>query len=211
MPTRKINYPLNILKAMNIDITEPTDDQIAGLEFAISSLKESWQQIAELHYNQGLTYKETALRMGKSTTMCSQLARLAVKRLQNKTLLPWIVEGYEGRLTNLNKAVEAIKEQFIAEGEYEQADLLEKSPDVLTGIKPYYAILLANVGIYNIGMLREALKEDLWTSTIPGIGGDSGRFIVLAMYREGLIDEDFAAYREFEKRRQRQQQTAPAL
>ena len=201
LTTRKINYPLNLLKAINADITEPTDDQIAGLDFVLRSLKDSWREVVRLHYEEGLTYKETSLHIGKSVTRCSQLASMAVRRLQNKTLLPWIIEGYQGRINNLNKAVEVAKEQFIADGKYEQAELLEKSPDALQGIKAQYAILLANVGIYNIGMLREQLKEDSWESTIPGIGEKSSKFIVLAMFRSGLIEEDFAAYRAVEDKR----------
>lgn len=88
----------------------------------------------------------------------------------------------------------------MAEGKLKQAELMVKSPDVLDGITANHAKILMNVGIGNIGVLREALKEDFWTRTIPGIGVETGKKIVFAMYRAGIIDDTFEAYKEASSR-----------
>lgn len=44
--------------------------------------------------------------------------------------------------------------------------------------------------------MRESMKEDFWTWAVPGIGDETGKKIVLAMYRGGLIDEEFETYKE---------------
>ena len=70
------------------------------------------------------------------------------------------------------------------------------SPMVLPGVSSYQASLLENAGIITLGILREFMKDDFWTWTIKGIGPETGKKITLAMYRNGLIDESFEAYKE---------------
>lgn len=83
----------------------------------------------------------------------------------------------------------------------QQADLIFQSPNALPGISANYAKLLTNVGIYNIGILRETLKKDLWTNTIPGMGDNTGSKIVYAMYNAEIIDDSFEAYKEVSDRK----------
>ena len=78
---------------------------------------------------------------------------------------------------------------------------LFQSPSALPGISANHARLLVNAGIYNIGILRETLKKDLWTNTIPGIGDNTGSKIVYAMYNAGIIDDSFEAYKEVSDRK----------
>lgn len=197
---KKVNYPQNILKAMKLDIKTPTEDQIMGLEFALSQLKEAYQEVIRLHYEKGLTYKEVGVQTGKSGSRCGQLSRIAVFRLQNPNRIAWIIEGYQGRLNKINKLADEAGKQFVKEGKIEQANLMMQSPDVLAGITAHQAKLLMNVGIGNIGVLREVMKEDFWTRTVPGIGYETGKKIVFAMYRAGMIDDSFEAYKEASSR-----------
>ena len=83
----------------------------------------------------------------------------------------------------------------------QQADLIFQSPSALPGISANHARLLVNAGIYNIGILRETLKKDLWTDTIPGIGDNTGSIIVYAMYNAEIIDDSFEAYKEASDRK----------
>ncbi len=197
---KKVDYPANVLKALKLDIKSPTADQLYGLEFALGQLKESYQEVIRLHYEKGLTYKQISEQTGRSSGRCSQMSRVALLRLQKPNRISWITEGYQGRLDRVGKLAEEAKQRFLAGGKIEQAALMDRSPDVLPGITANYAKFLMNVGIYNLGTLREALKEDFWTRTIPGIGDESGRRIVYAMLRAGLIDEEFEAYKETSSR-----------
>ena len=107
----------------------------------------------------------------------------------------WVEDGYQGHLNKQKKLAEEIQKKFIAEGKMQQADLIFQTPDALLGISANYAKLLTNAGIYNIGILRETLKKDLWTNTIPGIGDKTGSKIVYAMYNAEIIDDSFEAYK----------------
>lgn len=197
---KKIDYPQNILKALKLDIKNVTEDQKIGLEFALSQLKESSQEVIRLHYEKGLTYRQIGEQTGKTGSRCGQLSRTAIFRLQKPNKIAWITEGYQGRIEKGNKIADETRKQFVAEGKFEQANLMMKSPDVLDGITVHHAKLLMNVGICNIGVLRETLKENFWTRTIPGIGDETAKKIVFAMYRAGVIDDDFEAYKEASSR-----------
>lgn len=194
--TKKVNYPQNLLKAMKLNIKSPTDDQLLGLEFAIGQLKESCQEVIRLHYEKGLTYKEVGEQTGKSSSRCGQISRMGMMRLQCPNRMQWIIDGYQGRLEKITALAEKARMQFLAEGKNVQADMMIQSPDTLPGITAQHAKLLMNVGIGNIGILREVLKEDFWTRTVPGIGHVTGEKIVYVMYRVGIIDESFESYKE---------------
>lgn len=196
---KKANYPQNLLTALKVDIKNPSEDQILGLEFALGQLKEAEQEVLSLHYEKGLTYNEVGAQTGKTGSRCGSIARRAVLRLQRPNRLAWILEGYKGRLTKINEKAEEARKQFMAEGKTEQANLMIQSPDMLDGITARQATLLMNVGIGNIGVLREAMKADFWTRQIPGVGEETGKKLVHAMYQAGIIDDTFEAYRETDR------------
>ena len=196
---KKVNYPQNLLTALKADIKNPSEDQILGLAFAIGQLKEAEQEVLSLHYEKGLTYNEVGIQTGRSGSRCGTIARRAILRLQRPNRLAWILEGYKGRLTKINDQAEEARKQFIAEGKTEQAKLMIQSPDSLNGITAHHASLLMNVGIGNIGVLREAMKGDFWTRQIPGVGEETGKKMVYAMYRVGIIDDTFEAYKEIDR------------
>lgn len=192
----KASYPQNLFKDINTDIKNPSEDQILGLEFAIGQLKESEQEVLRLRYEHGLTYKAVSEQAGKSSTRCGQLVKRALLRLQSSNRIAWIVEGYQGHLRNLIVKSEEVRLQFVAEGKIEQAELMLQSPDALEGITSRHAAFLSSVGISTIGILREIMKGDFWTNSIPGIGATTGKKMVSAMYSTGIIDENVEAYKE---------------
>ena len=196
---KKVNYPQNLLTALKVDIKNPSEDQIFGLEFALGQLKESEQEVLSLHYEKGLTYNEIGIQTGRSGSRCGSIARRAILRLQRPNRLAWILEGYKGRLTKINEQAEEARKQFIAEGKTELANRMLQRPDTLNGITARYASLLMNVGIGNIGVLRETMKGDFWTRQIPGVGEETGKKLVYAMYRAGIIDDTFEAYKETDR------------
>lgn len=198
---KDISYPRNLLKALKYDIEAPTEDQILGLEFILGQLKEYHREVIELHYKNGLTYRKISEQIGKSSARCSQIGITVIRRLQKIDWMVWVEDGYQGHLNKQKKLAEEIQKKFIAEGKMQQADLIFQSPNALPGISANYAKLLTNAGIYNIGILRETLKKDLWTNTIPGIGDKTGSKIVYAMYNAEIIDDSFEAYKEVSERK----------
>lgn len=43
------------------------------------------------------------------------------------------------------------------------------------------------------------MKDDFWTRQIPGVGEETGKKLVYAMYRAGIIDDTFEAYKETDR------------
>ena len=54
-------------------------------------------------------------------------------------------------------------------------------------------------GVPEMSVLREAMKGDFWTRQIPGVGEETGKKLVYAMYRAGIIDDTFEAYKETDR------------
>lgn len=193
---KKVDYPANLFKDLNLDIKNPTTDQTVGLEFVLAQLKDMQQEVIHLRYEQGLTYKEIGEKTGRSGGRCSQICKQGLCRLENPQRRSWMVEGYEGRIKKLGDLAVRCSKEFLAEGKYEQAALLVQAPDELPGITANQAKQLIKAGIFNIAALREIMNTDFWTWSIPGIGEMGSKRIVNAMLSAGLIDESFEAYKE---------------
>ena len=99
-------------------------------------------------------------------------------------------------MDSIGKLVAEEKKELIADGKSEQAELLDQSPEALPDITANDAETLMKAGVYSLGVLRTALKEDFWTRAFPGIGIQNGKRIVNAMLKTGLIDESFESYKE---------------
>lgn len=159
-------------------------------------MKEQHQEIIKLRFEEGLTFKEIGERIGKSQSRCGQLCKHALKWLASPLKRGWIVEGYEGRIAGMNKLAEDLSNEYLKEGKIKQATLIVQGPEALSKVTPRMVKLLADVGIFNNAILRELMKNDLWTRGIPGIGEETGKKLALYMYDAGLIDETYEAYKE---------------
>lgn len=201
---KKVDYPANLFKDLQLDIKNPTADQIYGLEFVLARLKDLQQEVIRLRYEQGLTYKAIGEQTGRSRGRCSQICKQGLRRLENDQRRSWMIEGYEGRIANLGELASKCSKEFLTAGKVEQAALLVQTPEELPGITANQAKQLIKAGIFNIAALREILNTDFWTWTIPGIGEQGGKRIVYAMLSAGLIDENFEAYKEISDRNYRQ-------
>ncbi|MBR3601988.1 MAG: hypothetical protein IKL49_06670 [Lachnospiraceae bacterium] len=201
---KKVDYPANLFKDLNLEIKNPTADQMYGLEFVLVQLKDIQQEVIHLRYEQGLTFKAIGEQIGRSGGRCSQICKQGLRRLENAQRQAWMVEGYEGRIARLGELADKCSKEFLAEGKTEQAALLVQAPDSLLGITANQAKQLMKAGVFNIAALREIMNTDFGIWSIPGIGEMGGRRIVNAMFSSGLIDESFEAYKEMNDRTYRQ-------
>lgn len=98
----------------------------------------------------------------------------------------------------MNKLAEDLSNEYLKEGKIKLATLIVQGPEALSKVTPRMVKLLADVGIFNNAILRELMKNDLWTRGIPGIGEETGKKLALYMYMydAGLIDETYEAYKE---------------
>lgn len=113
-------YPYNLLDTI---FKEPiqfilTDDQLAGLDYAMSStLTEREITGLKLYYEEGLTLREIGLHFNVTQERARQILAKAIRKLRHPSRAKTIMYGFEGR-QKLNEWAEKEKEldeQYCAE------------------------------------------------------------------------------------------------
>ena len=196
---KKPDYPMNLIKDLKLEITELSHDQQVGLAYALSVLNTKEQELIRLRYEEGLTFAAVGSRVGRSGTSCSSHIKKDLRKLSKEGIIGWIKLGYEGYIKSKDAETEEDRKAFIKAGKIEQALLMNQSPDAIEGISASQAKVLIKSGIFNVGILRNAMKKPLWFDKISGIGFTTGRKIVFAMLDAGMIDESFPAYKETDR------------
>ena len=193
---KKVEYPANLLKELDLGISSPTDDQLIGLEYAISTLKMESQGFIEERFQKGKSFQDVGKIMGYSAGTSSKRCKIAVELLKKPERAVWIVEGFNGHMGEKNASVAAMKEEFIKQGKLRQATLLNQTPDVLVGISKNQAQMFFKAGYPVIGNIVELMESDgFWYDKVAGIGPETSRKIVWVFHREGFIGRDTEAYK----------------
>lgn len=113
---KKVEYPGNLLKALELDILHPNDDQLIGLEYALGTLKSEARSLIEYRFEKGETYTDIGKIFGFSGATASKRCKKAVKHLKKPELSVWIKEGYNGHSDQNIESISVLKERFIKEG-----------------------------------------------------------------------------------------------
>jgi len=193
---KKVDYPANLLKELNLGISSLSEDQMYGLEYAISTLKIEGQGFIEERFQNGKSYKEVGKVMGYSAQSSSKRCKRAVEHLKRPEIAVWIVEGFNGHLGEKNASVAAMKSEYIKQGNLKQATFLDQTPDVLVGISKSHAQMFFRAGFPVIGNIVELMESDgFWYDKVAGIGHETSKKIVWVFYREGFISKDVEAYK----------------
>lgn len=100
----KKNYPANLLHAMRLneimntgfDYNKMTPDQQEGLNFLLSCLSERERIILKEYYKDGFSMKEITDRYaGITVNRVRQIVSKALKKMEQKSWLTYVAEGYE--------------------------------------------------------------------------------------------------------------------
>lgn len=106
---KKIDYPANLLKELDLGINTLSRDQVIGLEYAISTLKEEGQELIIERFQHGKTYQEISKIIGHSAQSISKRCKKAVEHLKKPEIKVWIVEGFDGNMNKKTETVERMK------------------------------------------------------------------------------------------------------
>ena len=113
---QELPWPENIITEMRVsDVLEKetyeplNDDQMEGLRFAISTLKDSEQKVIKLRYEEHRTLNYCGKEMGLSNSRIQQIAKKAIRKLHHPSRTVYIREGYQGYLKR--KQAEKLKMQ----------------------------------------------------------------------------------------------------
>lgn len=96
----KLPYPQNLLTAIlqgtDLPVPDITDDIIAGLNYAVSTLSYREQEILRRSYVERQTQKSTAEYFSVSSSRISSLERQTLRKLRSASRVPYILYGEQG-------------------------------------------------------------------------------------------------------------------
>lgn len=182
---QELPWPENIITEMHVsdvlgkDEYEPlNDDQMEGLSFAISTLKDSEQKVIKLRYEEHRTLKYCGKEMGLSDSRIQQIAKKAIRKLHHPSRTVYIREGYQSHLER--KQAEKLKVQSGVKNmtDDERIEFLEgiKVSDVGLSARSYNCLRRAGIDTM-ADVLRKAeegnVKVNLtaWTVDVKGLLG----------------------------------------
>lgn len=125
----KADYPLNLLymiqnqldgRVVKIDIEHLTEDNLAGLEYALSMLDERGASLIRMKYQKRMTTTEIVDVVGVKSV--NSLTDSAVHRLTKPSMLGYIVYGKQG-FEKLLSEYESKLPDFILDQEIEKPDI----------------------------------------------------------------------------------------
>ena len=153
-----------------------TEDQIAGLAFAMGTLKEKEKTVIRLRYEQHQTLKATGEPLGVSENRVRQVAALAVRKLTHPSRLCYFRDGYQGTLDAQERLREETRQAL------KSGDRLR----ILGAMHIYDAHLsvrstncLVRAGYKTLGDVVKAMEEDPVSITqVRNLGRNSLREVV---------------------------------
>ena len=103
-----------------------TDDQAAGLEYALSTLSEREQKAIRLYYKEEKNLEETGKEFNVTRERVRQILAKGVRKLRHKSRSNYILYGLEGcnarhETVNLERMIEKVNEL------HDELDMLEKA------------------------------------------------------------------------------------
>ena len=179
-------YPRNLFLTLAADkwysvqipVDDITEDMVAGLEYALSTLPPRDQKVIELRYAQKMTYTAIAKEFDVTGERIRTLEHRSIARLHHPPLIGYIKYGkqgyderckkialekerrysedkYQRRISELNISVRPIN-RLIAKGYETVKDIVELTEDEIISIKDLgkksiveVAVELENLGITN--------------------------------------------------------------
>ena len=159
-------FPENILEEIRInkvsekkiEYSELTVDQVKGLRYAVSQMKDRDSMILLCRYEDKMTYKEIGERFSISGERAQQLVAKGLRKLRHPMRYSYIVWGYDTynqMLAEKRKQVARLKKEDI---EKSGDDILQIDLAALQlSIKTWN--ILKRIGIHTIGELINVLEK----------------------------------------------------
>ena len=184
-------YPRNLFLTLAADkwfnaqipVENITEDMVAGLEYALSTLPPRDQKVVEMRYAQKMTYTAIAIEFDVTSERIRTLERRSIAKLHHPPLIGYIKYGKQGyverckrieaekekrydedkylrRISELNISVRPIN-RLIAKGYETVKDIVELTEDEIVSIKDLgkksiveVAVELESLGITNTNWSR---------------------------------------------------------
>lgn len=183
-------FPENILEEVGInkvsekkiDYSRLTDDQVKGLLYAISQMKQRDSLILLCRYEDKMTYKEIGERFCITSERVQQLVAKGLRKLRHPLRYSYIIWGYDTyneMLSEMQRQLAALKREEAEKTT--SGDILQADVSVLQLTIRTWNILNRN-GIHTVDELIKILTEDQ-----DGLGIRIGKNSLLEVV--GKLDE----------------------
>jgi len=175
-------YPENLILELWHEVvfeentfTSLTDDQMAGLDYSISTLKPAERDVLKLRYEDLLTWRKIGDTFGRSAETVRQRAQKAIRKLRHPSKLGYILLGMQGN-------TEWLERKQLAEKTLLDVPLVE-TPEALLenfdcvpveGIGLYCNSFycLSKEGIKTVGQLYRTIERDpVWGGKLQDLEG----------------------------------------
>lgn len=163
---------------IDLDIDNLSDDQAAGLEYAICLLNENEQEILYLRYGGGMSFRAIGEHRGILVICAGQKHARAVWKLRQPSCYVWYTEGFTIHDAKRKSGAERIRKSL---QKRKDMGILEKSCMKL-GISYGLYEKLQKAGLGTIGNLQNAMKKRTWHNCIRGVGIKQAGLLVCSYF-----------------------------
>ncbi len=189
---QELPWPENLMTEIGLEKVFPetgkyaalTEDQMAGLTYAMGGLKEKEQNVIRLRYEQHRTLRAAGELLGVTGNRVRQVAAHAVRKLIHPTRLCYFRDGYQATLDMQARLKEETRQALKA------GDRMQ----ILGAIHIYDAYLsarstncLVRAGYKTLGDVVKSMEEDSVSIThIRNIGGQVLREVIEKLEEYGV-------------------------
>ena len=167
-----------------------SDDQLTGLEHAISTLKPAERTILKLRYNDLLTWRKIGETFERSPERVRQLGQRGIRKLRHPSRLPYIQFGMQGYTEWMEKkrvAEEALLNASLVDNPESLLEHLDYIPVENIGLSYRSISCLSYAGIKTVGQLYRMIKQKPeWAESIRNLGYRGKSDIRRALKKYGL-------------------------
>lgn len=199
-----MSFPLNLL--YRLDLSEKSkyvsDDRLAGIEYAISTLPKDSQQWISLRFREGLSSADTAQTLGMTPEQEKALESDTLQKIRGTSRMNWIRFGIEGNVRRIKSftRAEAYEDGYRKGLDDGHSGKVPHSPDAVTLALPLSALSLSNrvltlllwAGYTTVSSLLN--KDEIQVMQIQGLGVRGVGEVGLALRKLGITGTAWERY-----------------
>ena len=185
-------YPRNLFltlaadKWFNVQIPEDniTEDMVAGLEYALSTLPPRDQKVVEMRYAQKMTYTAIAIEFDVTSERIRTLEHRSIAKLHHPPLIGYIKYGKQGYVERC-KRIEAEKEKRYDEDKY-----LRRISELNISVRPINRLIAK--GYETVKDIVELTEDEI--VSIKDLGKKSIVEVAVELESLGITDTNWSRF-----------------
>ena len=185
-------YPRNLFLTLAADkwfnaqipVENITEDMVAGLEYALSTLPPRDQKVVEMRYAQKMTYTAIAIEFDVTSERIRTLERRSIAKLHHPPLIGYIKYGKQGYVERC-KRIEAEKEKRYDEDKY-----LRRISELNISVRPINRLIAK--GYETVKDIVELTEDEI--VSIKDLGKKSIVEVAVELESLGITDTNWSRF-----------------